>query len=65
MPMLKIDLRPGESLSIGDAIVTLESKSGQVARLAVQADKSIPVQRVQAGHSVAQVAASQGIQRPA
>lgn len=61
--MLKIDLRPGEAISIGDAIVTLESKSGQVARLAVQADKSIPVQRVRQHQSVAQLVAEQGIRR--
>jgi len=59
--MLRIDLKPNESIQIGDAIVTLESKSGQVARLAVQADKSVPVQRVQQKPSVAQLAAQQGI----
>ena len=63
--MLKIDLRPGQSLSIGDAIVTLESKSGQVARLAVEAPKSIAVKRVSEAPSVAQLAAQQGIPRPA
>lgn len=64
MPMLKIELKPGQSLAIGDAIVTLEEKSGQVARLAVQADKSIPVHRIQSGSSVAQVAA-QGLAKSA
>lgn len=58
--MLKIDLRPGESLTIGDAIVTLESKSGQVARLAVQADKSIPVQRIAPEPTAAQQVRAQG-----
>ena len=46
--MLKLELRVGESVKIGDAIVTLEDKSGRIARLAIQADKSVPIQRVQA-----------------
>lgn len=62
--MLKIDLRPGQSLAIGDAIVTLEAKSGQVARLAVVAPKSIPVKRVSEAPSVAQLAAQHGMTRP-
>lgn len=45
--MLKLELKPGESIKIGDAIVTLEDKSGKVARLSIQADKSIPIDRVQ------------------
>lgn len=45
--MLKLELRVGESVKIGDAVVTLEDKSGRVARLAIQADKSVPIQRVQ------------------
>lgn len=59
--MLRIELKPGEAISIGNAVVTLESKSGQVARLAIDADKSIPVQRVQQQGSVAQMVAEQGI----
>lgn len=54
--MLKIDLRPGEAISIGNAVVTLESKSGQMARLSVQADKSVPVSRVQKHSSIAKIA---------
>ena len=46
--MLKIELRVGESIRIGDATVTLEEKSGKIARFSVDADKSIPIQRVQA-----------------
>ncbi len=46
--MLKLELRVGESVKIGDAIVTLEDKSGRIARLAIQADKSVPIHRVQA-----------------
>ena len=46
--MLKLELRVGESVKIGDAVVTLEDKSGRIARLAIEADKSVPIQRVQA-----------------
>ena len=59
--MLRIDVRVGESLKIGDvATITLEQKSGQVARLAIQADRSVPIQRVQQ-YSPAKLAASGGI----
>ena len=59
--MLKIDLRPGESIRIGDvAVVTLERKDGRIARLSIQADKSIPVSRTSSS-SPAQIAASMGI----
>lgn len=60
--MLKIDLEPGESVRIGDyATVTLEEKSGQRARIAFQADRSIPIERVRRRTSEAQMAASGGI----
>lgn len=61
--MLRIELRPGEEISIGNTIVRLESKSGQVARLAINADKSVPIQRVQQQGSAASMAAEHGIQR--
>lgn len=62
--MLKLDLRPGEAITIGDAIITLEAKSGQLARLSIQADKSIPVRRVkEQGPSVASMVAEHGITR--
>lgn len=44
--MISIDLKPGQKLQIGDAIVTLEQKSGQLARLVIDADKSIPVKKL-------------------
>lgn len=44
--MLKLELRVGESVKIGDAIITLEDKSGKIARLAIQANKSVPIVRV-------------------
>ena len=54
-------MRPGESISIGNvAIVTLEEKSGKIARLAIQADKSVPVSRV-SQNNTATLAASMGI----
>lgn len=46
--MLKLDLSPGESIRIGnDVVMTLEKKTGQVARLAFDADKSIPIRRIE------------------
>ena len=45
--MLKIELRVGESVKIGDAVVTLDEKSGWVARLSIEAAKSVPIHRVQ------------------
>lgn len=58
--MLKIDIRPGESVKIGDAVITLEDKSGKVARLSIDADKSVPIERVQAP-SPANMAARMGL----
>lgn len=59
--MLRIDLRPGETIRIGDiATVTLEEKSGQIARLAFDADRSVPIKRLEQ-HSPASIAAQGGI----
>lgn len=59
--MLKIDMKVGDSIRIGDyATITLDDKSGKIARLSIQADKSIPVSREQR-QSPPQVAASVGI----
>lgn len=55
--MLKIDLKPGQSVAIGNATITLEEKSGKVARLVINADKSVPIQRIQAA-TPATIAAS-------
>jgi hypothetical protein len=64
--LLKIDLKPGQAISIGEAIITLEAKSGQLARLSVQADKSIPVRKLQEqGPSVAKMVAEHGITQKA
>lgn len=41
---MKIDVRVGESLAIGEGIIlTLEKKSGQLARLSVRADPGMKV----------------------
>lgn len=46
MANLRIDLKPGESVSIGTyAVVTLEEKSGKIARLSIRADRSVPITR--------------------
>lgn len=59
--MLRIDLKVGESVKIGDiAVITLEDKVGKLSRLAIQADRSVPVKRV-ARQNVAQIAAERGI----
>ena len=59
--MLQINLKIGESISIGGiAIITLEEKSGKTARLAIDADKSVKVERLQA-NTAAQFAAAGGI----
>ena len=54
--MLKLELRVGESVKIGEAVITLEDKSGRIARLAIQADKSVPIHRVQPQTTAAHLA---------
>lgn len=38
-----LEISPGESFAVGDSIVTLEKKSGQRARLLVQAHAGITI----------------------
>lgn len=45
MTVLHIDLKVGESLQIGTATVTLEKKSGQLARLVVNASQDMPIRK--------------------
>lgn len=45
--MLKLELKVGESVRIGDAVVTLEDKNGRIARLAIEAPRSVPIQKTQ------------------
>ena len=40
---IHIDLKRGETLTIGGATVRLEQKSGQIARLVIEADESTPI----------------------
>jgi sRNA-binding carbon storage regulator CsrA len=43
MAMIR-DLKPGDSIFIGDSQVTVESKSGQRVRLRIEAPKDTPIQ---------------------
>lgn len=46
--MLRLDLKPGDSVRIGDyAVITLEEKSGKAARIAFQADRSVAISKIQ------------------
>ena len=55
MPMY-VDLKVGESLSIdkGKVTLTLQEKSGQLARLRVDADKTISVEKNEAADAYSQ-----------
>jgi sRNA-binding carbon storage regulator CsrA len=57
--MLKMEIRVGESIKIGDAIITLEDKSGKVARLSIKASPSVSI--VHIGKTSAAHFAKQGI----
>lgn len=60
MSTLKLEVRPGETITIGDNVtVTLEEKSGQVARLSFEADRNIPIRKSEA--TPAKVAAMAGL----
>lgn len=62
--MMQIDLKPGELLRIGDAVVRLDQKSGQVARLSIEADRSVPIKRIPNGAAIKAVdSAKNGISR--
>lgn len=43
MPKLTVDLRSNETLTIGGATVRLDRKSGQIARLVIEAPADIRV----------------------
>lgn len=64
--MLRLNLSPGEGFEIdnGRVVVRMESKSGQVCRLAVEAAKEVPIRRLDSVPSPAQLA-RQGLTRPA
>ena len=41
-----MELRVGESVKIGDAVVTLEQKSGQLARLSIDAKPEVQITKI-------------------
>lgn len=43
MSTLSVELRAGQSLRIGDAVVRLDYKTGKTARLLVMAPPNVPV----------------------
>lgn len=44
MSRMKVDVKVGETLTVGGVNLTLESKSGQLARLVVQAPDHVEVE---------------------
>lgn len=46
MAIMTKDLKIGESMVIGDAVVKLEEKSGQIARLSIRAPRDVRVKIV-------------------
>ena len=46
--MLFADLKPGEALVVAGVKITFLRKSGKTARLAIDGDRKIPVQRLSA-----------------
>ena len=42
---MHIDLRVGQSLRLGDAVVTLQGKSGRMARVTVRAPEAVQVRQ--------------------
>ena len=44
---LKIDLRPGQSIMVGEVSIKLVKKSGQLACLVIEADKSVQIRRTE------------------
>ena len=59
--MLVLKIRIGESVKIGnDVTMTLQERDGNTIKLAVDADKSIPVRRVQTT-SQAEIAGKVGL----
>ena len=59
--MLTLDIKPGESIKIGDiAVITLKEKSGKTARLSIDADASVPITRASQSNP-AQLAAKMGL----
>ncbi len=53
MTKMIVDLRKNETLYIGGASVRLEQKSGQVARLVIEADNRLPIHHRKPGREAA------------
>ncbi|MGL4860509.1 MAG: hypothetical protein ACRC5A_12405 [Enterobacteriaceae bacterium] len=45
--MLKVDLKVGETLIVGEAWITVNAKSGRMTRLTIKADRSVPVRKLE------------------
>lgn len=43
MSAVKLEILPGEYVTIGDAVVTLVEKSGRRARLEISAPEDVPI----------------------
>ena len=43
MPKLTADIKPSQTITIGDATVRLERKSGQIARLVIDAPEHVRI----------------------
>jgi sRNA-binding carbon storage regulator CsrA len=55
--MLLLDVKPGERIAIGkDIYLTIEKKSGQNSRVAIQAPKDVKIDVVPAPSSVVNIA---------
>jgi len=63
--MLRLDLRPGEGFELdnGRIVVRMESKSGQIARLAIEARKDVPIKRLDV-ESTSPRGARDGLSKP-
>lgn len=59
--MLTIDIKPGQRLQIGDTVLILESKSGQVARLVIDAPKDVKVKKIGSNSASMQLIAERGL----
>lgn len=59
--MLTIDIKPGQRLQIGDTVLILESKSGQVARLVIDAPKDVIVKKIGTNSASMQLIAERGL----
>lgn len=46
MSTLLMDMEPGDAVEIGTAKIILEEKTGRRARIRIEADKSVPVKRL-------------------